>query len=498
MKKLTIVALAAVAGHLVACGGGGGGGQIGPTPVASVTVSPPAPQLTIGATLQMSATAQDAAGGNLPGRTFTWTSDDTSKATVSATGLVRGVAEGSARISAATGGRSGFSTLNVLAPVATPPVVGSVVIEPANAVVAEGGTQPFDATVRDTQGKILTGRGMHWSIPDSQIAVVDGAGRATALRVGLTSVSVRVDGQSATAGLRVEADYPFELVYDQSADDGTTAVYTLDISDSAAVASRLPHAANIVSGPAAAPDGSKIAVVVQTPSGAVIEVLNRDGSGRRQLTLPGGDADQPAWSPDGSTIAYRLRLPAAGTDIWVMDAADGSNALNLTASHGATNQSSPAWSARQPDGSYRIAYSHSENGLGQIWSMRADGSDKLPVTASTTAYDDFPSWSPDGARIAFVRSGAAIFGDLYVVDANGGSGGLLMQLAGPLAGPQRAPAWSPDGRLLAFASRHAGDKFQIYTVWADGTRLAQRTADAADNDQPNWLNKISVTRSVAM
>ena len=119
--------------------------------------------------------------------------------------------------------------------------------------------------------------------------------------------------------------------------------------------------------------------------------------------------------------------------------------------------------------------------------MRDDGGDKVRLTSSTTANDDQPAWSPDGSRIVFQRSSPSIFGDLYWVDATaGGEGAALMPVMGPLAGPQFSPAWSPDGQLVAFSSRHASDEYQVFTVWADGTRLAQRTYSGEHAD-PVWI-----------
>jgi Tol biopolymer transport system component len=125
--------------------------------------------------------------------------------------------------------------------------------------------------------------------------------------------------------------------------------------------------------------------------------------------------------------------------------------------------------------------------MGHLWSMRADGSDKRQLTSSSQNYDDMPSWSPDGKTIAFTRSGPAIFGDIYVVAENGGAGRLLTQLIGPLAGPQLEPSWSPDGKLIAFASSHDDTHYQIYTVWADGTRVVRRTSEANNHASPNWI-----------
>src|SRR5205085_1590944 len=87
-------------------------------PVASVTVSPPSAAVAAGQTVQLTATPKDASGNALTGRTITWTSGTPSVATVSTGGLVRGVAAGSATITATSEGKSGTSAVTVTAPAA--------------------------------------------------------------------------------------------------------------------------------------------------------------------------------------------------------------------------------------------------------------------------------------------------------------------------------------------------------------------------------------------
>lgn len=88
--------------------------------VASVTMAPPGPDtLQTGATLQLSATAADAAGSTLDGRAVSWTSGSPSVATVSPTGLVTAVAVGADTISATIGGIRGTVALIVRVPTPT-------------------------------------------------------------------------------------------------------------------------------------------------------------------------------------------------------------------------------------------------------------------------------------------------------------------------------------------------------------------------------------------
>jgi len=78
-----------------------------PVAVASVTVTPAQASVAAGQTVQLTATPRDANGNGLTGRVITWTSGTTAAATVGGSGLVRGVAAGSATITATSEGRSG-------------------------------------------------------------------------------------------------------------------------------------------------------------------------------------------------------------------------------------------------------------------------------------------------------------------------------------------------------------------------------------------------------
>ena len=86
---------------------------VSPIPVASVVVSPTAPQITIGGSAQLSADPQDANGNSLPGRVVTWMSGDVAIATVDGNGNVTGVAGGSATITATSEGVPGTANVTV-------------------------------------------------------------------------------------------------------------------------------------------------------------------------------------------------------------------------------------------------------------------------------------------------------------------------------------------------------------------------------------------------
>jgi hypothetical protein len=98
----------------VACSGGDGGG---PLPVASVTVTSDATQISVNATAHATAVPKDASGTAITGKTATWTSLNAGVASVSSAGLITGVAPGTAVIQATIDGVSGTVTITVIAPV---------------------------------------------------------------------------------------------------------------------------------------------------------------------------------------------------------------------------------------------------------------------------------------------------------------------------------------------------------------------------------------------
>src|SRR4051795_4588358 len=126
-----VVATSFIAFSLAACGGGGGS-QSAPLPnLTSISVSPSSPSVAVGATQQLSATGNFSNGTTQPLSGVQWTSSNTAVATVSSTGLLTSLAQGSSVITASSG--SATATVNVTV---GPPVLASVAITPTSATVA--------------------------------------------------------------------------------------------------------------------------------------------------------------------------------------------------------------------------------------------------------------------------------------------------------------------------------------------------------------------------
>src|SRR5207245_6839261 len=120
-----------------------------------------------GGTQQRSATPKDGNGAALTGRVVTWASGNTAVATVSASGLVTGVAAGSATITATSEGINGTSAITV----ANVPVA-SVTVSPAATSLLVGATQQLSATPKDVNGVALTGRVVTWASSNAAVVTV--------------------------------------------------------------------------------------------------------------------------------------------------------------------------------------------------------------------------------------------------------------------------------------------------------------------------------------
>ena len=243
------------------------------------------------------------------------------------------------------------------------------------------------------------------------------------------------------------------------------------------VASLLPAAAgstgvvtSITSGPdhedwpLFSPDGRQLAFLRGSADGTRgIHVVGADGANDRRVSLTSAVDPHPSWSPDGA----RLAIGDSG-DVQLVTA-DGASRTNLTSTASVT-ETSPDWSSTN-----RIAYASDAAGANDVYTSEVDGTRVVNVTNTATASERLPEWSPDGTRIAFVRSAEATTDRVLVVNSDGSGLADLGEAPGAYG-----LAWSPDGTKLAYVASQSADYAleSVYVANADGTPgRARLTAD---------------------
>jgi len=170
-----------------------------PVPVASVTVTPSSASVVEGGTVQLSAETRDADNNLLTGRAETWVSTNTAAATVSPSGLVSGVAAGTAQITVTSEGKSATATITVtLVPVA------SVSVSLAATSVQAGQTTQASATTRDASDNVVIGRVVTWSSDAQSVATVNAtSGLVTAVGAGPATITAQSEGKTGSATVTV-------------------------------------------------------------------------------------------------------------------------------------------------------------------------------------------------------------------------------------------------------------------------------------------------------
>ena len=162
-------------------------------------------------------------------------------------------------------------------------------------------------------------------------------------------------------------------------------------------------------------------------------------------------------------------------EIYVMNA-DGTGVVRLT--ENPFFEDEPSWS---PDGN-RIAFVSGGVGYINIYVMNADGTGRVGLTDGF--HNACPTWSPDGRRIAFEifrdRPGE-MNGEIYVMNADGTEQVNLTKNPAE----DRSPSWSPDGNRIAFVSDRDGN-LEIYVMNADGMGVVRLTDNPSGEHNPMW------------
>ncbi|MEI8362061.1 MAG: Tol-Pal system beta propeller repeat protein TolB [Betaproteobacteria bacterium] len=221
--------------------------------------------------------------------------------------------------------------------------------------------------------------------------------------------------------------------------------------------------------PAWSPDGSKLAYVSFEKKKPIIFVQTLSGQ-RTVLANFKGNNSAPSWAPDGSKLAIVLTY-GANSQVYTINA-DGSGLQQITKSSAIDTE--PTWST---DAKW-IYFSSDRGGKPQIYKVSSSGGEPQRVTFEG-AYNVSPRFSPDGKSLAMIRNDG---GKFRVALQNLASGQVQILSEGS---QDESPSFAPNSRILLYATR-VGGHGALAAVSADG-RVKQRLNESGgDIREPAW------------
>lgn len=236
---------------------------------------------------------------------------------------------------------------------------------------------------------------------------------------------------------------------------GNSDIFLIDVTRGIGI--NLTRSAGDEHFPVWSPDGQQLIFYSDRDKRTDLYLTDINQRAVSRLVDSGGPGASPAWSADGQWIAYAgIHLPNAGL---YLVRPDGSDIRRLTDFPVVTI----VWS---PDSS-QIAFVGNCESNCDIYVVDI-GKLKIRQLTHNGLIDTYPAWSPDGQKLAFISNRAMSF-ELYVIDIDCDEtqqGGCPTERLTQNRATDHFPSWSPDGKRIAFSSDRSGN-YEVYTVDAD-------------------------------
>jgi eukaryotic-like serine/threonine-protein kinase len=225
-------------------------------------------------------------------------------------------------------------------------------------------------------------------------------------------------------------------------------------------------------------DGSMLAYVAEDQNEVFDIFVSRVAGGDRvRITNDAARESHPRFSPDGNQVVFARRRPGErDPEICVVPSFGGQVSVVVA------NAGQPVWS---PDAA-RLAFIRpaTASAPSVLATARLDGSDERTLAQADGVYPAIrnPAWSPDGTSIVFVRSTGGIAGELWSVPVSGGS---LRRISNdPPTVFVDEPTFSDDGRAIIHSSNRGGAT-NIWSMRADGTEPVRLTTGSGPDEAPS-------------
>src|SRR3989454_548776 len=252
------------------------------------------------------------------------------------------------------------------------------------------------ANYADDQGNVLgPAANLTWTSDSPQIASVGEDGTIAGAAYGHAKVTATAPGgKTATADVYVVGEIIVASSRSGPNTPGKFQLYALERSNLAQLTKLTPDTSS-ASDPAFSPDGSRIAFVSQRDGNTEIYVMNADGTGSARITNEPQPDGRPAFAPDGQSLVFHSARTAGKQQIWAVN-------LDATGLTQLTRDSVNASPTVSPDGQ-TIAYVSTRNKDADIWLMARDGSNQRQFTRSPQQRESEPHFLRDGTLAYLVE-----------------------------------------------------------------------------------------------